>query len=108
MSSPFVDFAVGEEVLVWSNSSNKYVPGEVKDLVKPGQIVVDRGEQVPAGAIFVEYGQSAKWIMAKDVGKMIKKKDGFTGFGGGQGNKNDGSPCRKALLCLQLNVYGNF
>ena len=95
MSSPFEDFFVGEEVLVWSNSAGAYVKGCVQDMVKPGQMVVDRGEQVPAGAVFVEYGQSAKWIMAKDIGKMLKKVVGNRNEGGvvGGGKKGvGGSP----------------
>ena len=37
------------------------------------EVVYDRGEQVPANSIYVEYGPSAKWILSNDVGRMIKK-----------------------------------
>lgn len=66
-------YQTGQAVQVWSNSSGSYIPGTVMDVVLAGgKPVYDRGELVPVGSIFVEYGPSVKWIMEKDIGKLLK------------------------------------
>jgi len=66
-------FFVGEAVEVWSNSQGQYLRGVVQKIVSAHDNVVDRGERVPPGSIFVEYAGSAKWIMERDVTRLIRK-----------------------------------
>ncbi|CAD7924488.1 unnamed protein product [Amoebophrya sp. A120] len=75
MVSPAAQYQVGESVDVWSNSKNAYLRGFVRQVVLDADGTVDRGERVPPGSVFVEYAGIAKWIMERDIERLLQKVD---------------------------------
>eukprot|EP00405_Crypthecodinium_cohnii_P015010 CAMPEP_0206457700 /NCGR_PEP_ID=MMETSP0324_2-20121206/23124_1 /ASSEMBLY_ACC=CAM_ASM_000836 /TAXON_ID=2866 /ORGANISM="Crypthecodinium cohnii, Strain Seligo" /LENGTH=127 /DNA_ID=CAMNT_0053928885 /DNA_START=73 /DNA_END=456 /DNA_ORIENTATION=- len=95
-------YEAGQEVEVFSNSSQMWLPGEVKQIALQ-DFVVDGWPDYPisAGSVFVAYevpaqGTTCKWILKKDVAESIRRERPAHSRGGGGGGGGSSTGARGA------------
>eukprot|EP00933_Yihiella_yeosuensis_P054129 TRINITY_DN5249_c3_g1_i1.p1 TRINITY_DN5249_c3_g1~~TRINITY_DN5249_c3_g1_i1.p1 ORF type:complete len:795 (+),score=145.36 TRINITY_DN5249_c3_g1_i1:152-2536(+) len=64
-------FQAGEGLEVWSESKQAWLPGVVQAAYEFAAKV--DGFDVPAGTLKVTYGTGAKWVLPKEVAKILRK-----------------------------------
>ncbi|CAK9098317.1 unnamed protein product [Durusdinium trenchii] len=88
------DFVVGENVEVWSNSRNKWLPAVVHGVYL--QATTTEGFDVPPGSVKVLSEAGVKWVLADSVAVVLRKVALEESF---PSKEAKGAPGPSARLC---------
>ncbi|CAJ1340032.1 unnamed protein product [Effrenium voratum] len=90
------DFAVGENVEVWSNSREKWLPAMVQGVYL--QATTTEGFDVPPGSVKVMSQAGVKWVLADSVANVLRKASqeaqGSSGASGGASSSSTRKMCK--------------